>query len=168
MPPTQEISIARHRDSEIRAVRPAPSREVRVGRARTGKGVFAQKRYRPDCIIGEIQGDLIDDPNYGSNYCLDLEDGRILEPWPPFRFLNHSCEPNCEFDLFDLANDSNLSTRRRVFLLAMRPIACGEELTIDYSWAPDAAIPCRCQAATCRQWIVRASQLPQWLARINA
>ena len=133
-----------------------------------GKGVFAQMNYRADCVIGEIKGELIDDPNYGSDYCFDLEDGRQLEPWPPFRFLNHSCEPNCEFEFFDLANESSLDIQRRVFLLALRNIAHGDELTIDYRWEADSAIPCRCQAAVCRRWVVRASQLPQLRARMNA
>ena len=30
---------------------------------------------------------------------------------------------------------------------------------LDYNWSIDAAIPCRCQAATCRGWIVEESQL---------
>jgi hypothetical protein len=141
---------------------------VRVGRARTGKGVFARMYYRADCVIGEIQGELIDDPDYGSDYCLDLEDGRQLEPMPPFRFLNHSCRPNCEFDFFDLADEPNACVRRRVFLLALCNIADGDELTIDYNWAAESAIPCRCQAPNCRRWIVRASQLPRVLARMNS
>jgi hypothetical protein len=139
-------------------------REVRVGRSRTGKGVFARIRYRADGLIGEILGELIDQPDYGSDYCIDLEDGRQLEPIPPFRFLNHSCDPNCEFDFFDSPDAASSSIRRRVFLWATRDIAGGDELTIDYNWEADAAIPCRCRAATCRGWIVRASQLSRLTA----
>jgi hypothetical protein len=36
------------------------------------------------------------------------------------RFLNHAKDPNAEFDGFDL--------------YALRAIAVGEELTIDYGW----------------------------------
>ena len=68
---------------------------VRVGRARVGRGVFAQKRFRISELIGEICGDIIDDPNYGSSYCFSLENGSQLEPTAPFRYVNHSCEPNC-------------------------------------------------------------------------
>jgi len=35
-------------------------------------------------------------------YCMDIGNGRVLEPHAPFRYVNHSCEPNCEFDWFDL------------------------------------------------------------------
>ena len=45
-------------------------------------------------IIGEIMGHVFDDPNYSSPYCMDLEDGRQLEPDAPFRYVNHCCEPN--------------------------------------------------------------------------
>jgi hypothetical protein len=129
---------------------------VRVGKSRTGNGVFACKFYGAEWVIGEIHGERIDDPEYGSNYCMDLEDGRQLEPDPPFRFLNHSCEPNCEFELFDLVEDKSDKVRRRVFLLALTDIERGDELTIDYNWEPGAAIPCRCQSPSCRGWIVRA------------
>jgi hypothetical protein len=141
---------------------------VRVGRTRTGKGVFARMNYRVHCIIGEIRGELIDDPDYGSDYCLDLEDGRQLEPTSPFRFLNHSCEPNCEFEFCDMADESTSGIQRRVFLLALRNIADGDELTIDYNWTAESAIPCRCRAPNCRRWIVRASQLARVLARVNS
>jgi hypothetical protein len=133
-----------------------------------GRGVFARTYYRMDCIIGEIQGELIDQPDYRSDYCIDLEDGRQLEPFPPFRFLNHSCDPNCEFDFFDLPDGATSLLRRRVFLLAAKDISGGDELTIDYNWDAEAAIPCRCHAPTCRGWIVQASQLPQLIARMNS
>lgn len=155
----REASIAKNNAIRERSVRPAKSREVRVSSTRVGKGVFARKNYRDHAVIGEIHGEVIDEPGYGSDYCMDLEDGRQLEPAPPFRFLNHSCQPNCEFELFDLPEDGASVIRRRVFLLAVRDISNGEELTIDYNWEASAAIPCRCQAPTCRQWIVRAAQL---------
>jgi len=64
------------------------------------------------------------------------------------RFINHSCEPNCEAVL----------TRRRVFIVALRDIAAGEELAYDYGIERAADDPpglaeifgCRCGAASCR------------------
>lgn len=56
-------------------------------------------------------------------------------------FINHSCDPNCEFD-FD--GDG-------VAVVASRDIAPGEELTLDYAY--DASGPrevCACGAAACR------------------
>ena len=41
----------------------------------------------------------------------------------------------------------------------IRAIAADEELLIDYSWPADAAIQCRCGAATCRGWICDPAEL---------
>jgi len=95
---------------------------------------------------------------------MDIGDGRVLEPEPPFRFVNHSCEPNCEFDWFDLVPEGGSQAVRRVYLIALREIKPGEELTIDYNWSAEGAIACRCGAPTCRGWIVD----PDQLARVSA
>lgn len=54
-------------------------------------------------------------------------------------FLNHSCAPN-------------VGVRGNVLFVAMRPIAAGEELTIDYAMIDDEdyELTCRCGAAGCR------------------
>ena len=64
------------------------------------------------------------------------------------RFINHSCDPNCE-----AVDDAG-----RIFIEAIRNIRSGEELTYDYhlerdghwrkEWAERYA--CRCGAPTCR------------------
>jgi SET domain-containing protein len=64
------------------------------------------------------------------------------------RFINHSCDPNCEAVI----------ERGRVFIHAMRDIRAGEELGYDYwfvlddrhSAANKALYPCRCGAKNCR------------------
>jgi hypothetical protein len=146
--------------------RTVSSPNVRVGRTHVGKGVFARRRYQADTIIGEIEGDVIHDAEYGSEYCLDIGDGSILEPAAPFRYVNHSCQPNCEFDYFDLKTSESSAICRRVFLISLVKIEPGTQLTIDYNWPASAAIPCRCHAECCRGWIVRAEQLS--IARANA
>jgi hypothetical protein len=56
-------------------------------------------------------------------------------------FINHSCDPN-------------LRWRRhagRVFCQSVRPIAAGEELTLDYHFSHQAPkVPCQCGAPQCR------------------
>ncbi len=141
------------------------SKGVRVGRSRVGRGVFARKRYRAVAVVGEIHGELIDDATYGSSYCMDMEDGRVLEPHAPFRYVNHSCDPNCEFEFFDLASDGDPTPRRRIFLITLREIKPGEELTISYNWGVDAAIICRCGEPTCCGWIVAPEQLQTIIER---
>jgi SET domain-containing protein len=64
------------------------------------------------------------------------------------RFINHSCEPNCESDV----------TRGRVFITALRDIAAGEELYYDYAYQRDgtetereeAQYRCLCGTVECR------------------
>jgi tetratricopeptide (TPR) repeat protein len=102
---------------------------------------------------------------YGSRYCMDIGNGRVLEPHAPYRYVNHSCAPNCEFDFFDLAPMGESQSLRRVFLISLREIKPGEELTIDYNWSAETAIPCRCEAPTCRGWIVNPDQLEDVPAR---
>lgn len=133
---------------------------VLIGRTRVGKGIFAGHRFPNNAIIGEITGEILCDENYGSDYCFDLGDNRYLEPIAPFRFVNHCCEPNCEFDYFEWC-EPDAAPHVRVFLLAIRDIMEGEELTIDYHWPATHAIRCRCQASTCRGWVVSEKFLSQ-------
>jgi len=69
---------------------------VHIGRTPLGRGLFACRRFRPQQVIGVVRGQVIDDPDYSSDYCMELGEGRSLEPAAPFRYLNHGCEPNCE------------------------------------------------------------------------
>jgi hypothetical protein len=129
---------------------------VRIGPTPLGHGVFARRRFRAHEVIGVIRGQVIENPDYASDYCIDLGDGRSLEPTAPFRFLNHRCQPNCE--LFYLETD-DATQRDRLWVQALRSIKCGEELTIDYAWPADDAIRCACGAAKCRGWLVSAEEL---------
>ena len=131
---------------------------VRIDATRTGQGVFAVRTYPGSAVIGEITGELIRDQTYGSNYAFDLEDGLLLEPFEPFRYVNHSCDPNCEFDWID---GSGADGRRapKLYLVALRDIDPNEQLTIDYSWPAGNAIPCDCRSPLCRGWVVSVDEL---------
>ena len=69
------------------------------------------------------------------------------------RFLNHSCDPNCEAVI----------TRGHIWIEALRPIAAGTELVYDYQYEDDPEYTeedlrfyaCRCGAANCRGTIVK-------------
>ena len=124
-----------------------------------GRGVFALQRYKAEAILGEISGLVIDDGQYGSRYCMDLGDSRCLEPDAPFRYMNHSCEPNCYIAWFDITSAKDAAPRRRMFVIAQAEIRKGAEVTIDYAWSASTAIPCRCGAQRCRGWIVARSEL---------
>lgn len=135
---------------------------VRIGVTRVGLGVFACCELEVDQLVAEIRGRIVIDGDYGSEYCVDLGDDATLEPGEPFRFLNHSCDPNCELILW---RSRRVHSRRisRLWLQTTRAIAAGDELTIDYAWPADAAIRCDCQSKNCRGWIVHPDQLGQLL-----
>jgi hypothetical protein len=130
---------------------------VRVGETPVGKGVFALRSYPAKAVVGEIAGDLVTDGSRNCNYTFEMDEATVLDPYPPFRYLNHCCEPNCEFDSFDETGPNG--EHPPLYLIALRDIQPGEELTIDYNWPAENAIVCGCQAASCRGWIVSLDEL---------
>jgi hypothetical protein len=132
-------------------------RLIRLGETHVGRGVFARRRLKADIVLGEILGETLDDHPEDSSYVMELPSCKLLEPTPPFRFLNHSCEPNCE--IFYWEAEPGTVQEDRLWLQTIRPIEPGEELLIDYSWPADAAIPCRCGTAGCRGWICDPAEL---------
>lgn len=72
------------------------------------------------------------------------------------RFINHSCEPNCESEIVN----------GRVFISALRDIAVGEELAYDYAYersgdegeSDEALYRCRCGSRTCRGSIMEPKE----------
>jgi uncharacterized protein len=84
-----------------------------------------------------------------NEYIFAIDDERDLDgnvEWNPARFLNHSCEPNCEAQFVD----------GHIWLVAIRDVRAGEELTFNYSYdlADYREHPCRCGAKTCVGYIV--------------
>jgi len=123
---------------------------VRVDESDIGKGVFATEFILADESVGRIKGVVHNDPDYSSDYCIDMGDSYSLEPHAPFRFLNHSCEPNCQI----LQWEDFYTTPSPLQVHAIRHIRPGEQLTIDYAWSSDGAIRCMCGSERCRGWIV--------------
>ena len=83
-----------------------------------GLGVFAKEIIH----VGEwhyIYGMAVPGDN---NYCFD-DDDTHWEPFPPFRYLNHADEPNCE-----VGKDDN----GEWYIEVIKTILIGEELTISY------------------------------------
>ena len=139
------------------------SKRVKVKRTILGKGVFAKRSFKPDKIVGEICGDIMSS-DFESDYCMHLDRKTVLEPARPFRFLNHNCTPNCELLLWKRRKGGGKRVRR-LWLRTIRRVKKGEQLTIDYAWPADAAIPCLCTSERCRKWIVAEADLPKLLRR---
>ena len=56
---------------------------LEAGPAKHGMGLFATRMFRPGQVLGEVTGERFEDPDYGSDYCIDLGDDWSLEPGEP-------------------------------------------------------------------------------------
>lgn len=82
-----------------------------------------------------------------SFYLMEFDQGMIIDATKGSmaRFVNHSCEPNCEMRKWIV------DKKPRMALFALRPIMTGEELTYDYNFEPTGEPqPCHCGAGNCR------------------
>lgn len=92
------------------------------------------------------------------HYCLHLDGGLVIDGHrmgSDCRFVNHSCEPNCEMQKWSVNGLSRMS------LFALRDIQPGEELTYDYNFSlfnPAEGQVCKCESVNCRGVIGGKSQ----------
>ena len=61
-----------------------------------GKGVYAQKAIKKDSVVGQVQGEITTSDERDPRYLMELDGDNLLIPKGTFRYLNHSCNPNCE------------------------------------------------------------------------
>ena len=77
-------------------------------------------------------------------YLFGIGDGStVIDGMGVAMYINHSCDPNCETEEVD----------GRVWIMSMRSIAPGEELTYDYNLydGDEDDARCHCGAAACRK-----------------
>ncbi len=112
------------------------SHKVRVGDAGSkGRGVFTRCAIRkgeaveaaPTLVIPTLDFDLIA-KTFLSNYVFSHNEDFELIGLGYISLYNHSFTPNAQFVLM----------RRAVLMVAIQPIAEGDEVTFDYGW-PDAS-----------------------------
>ena len=132
---------------------------VKVGKVSFGKGVFAKQDIPKGTLIGTVEGRVIDDPEYGTSYCIDIGNNHSLEPRAPFRFLNHCCTPNSCLCIYDVEYEDGTPAPAEVSVEAIADIPKGAELTIDYQWSASGAMKCLCGSPKCRGWIVAEEEL---------
>jgi SET domain-containing protein len=150
------------------APRRPPSLVVRRSKVQ-GRGVFAAEGIARGARVVEYTGARIthaeadasaddDDPGRRHHTFLFAVDDEVVIDGSvggsDARFVNHSCDPNCEIVI----------ARRRVYIRALRDIDAGEELSYDYWYITDESYsladlrriyPCRCGAAICRGTLAR-------------
>ena len=145
-----------------------PPIEVR-GSAIQGHGVYATRMIPKNTWIIQYEGERIPHAEADERYDDDAMDRHhtflftVNDMWcidaanygNDARFINHSCEPNCEAVLTE--------DETEIWICALRTIRPGEELTYDYGYevdveSPDEArkkYPCHCGSAQCRGTILK-------------
>jgi uncharacterized protein len=126
------------------------NKPYRVGRSRTGLGLFATKPIKKGAKIVRYFGPLLDSKNekhdaIENKYLFELNgrwtiDGSVRKNIA--RYINHACKPNAESDVN--------ARKRRVVIRAIRKIEPGEEINYDYGTDYFKAylkpIGCKCDA----------------------
>ena len=149
--------------SDRHATRASDGRRIQTRRSGVhGKGVFAVQSLAEGETLIEYGGEVISwkealrrhphdplDPNH--TFYFHIDDKHVIDGKQggnSSRWINHSCQPNCEAD----------EEGGRVFIKALRNIQPGEELFYDYGLIIDAKYtkklkaeyPCWCGSKSCR------------------
>ena len=101
---------------------------LRVGRSKTGLGLYAESVIPKDACVIEYTGVEItkeQEDKSRSKYLFEIHARKTIDGaprWNTARYINHSCRPNCEPNIH----------KGRVFIHARRKIKPGEELSYDY------------------------------------
>ena len=131
-----------------------------------GRGVVARNALKAGERICEYVGERIDWPEALRRHPHDpaqpfhtfyfsIDDDHVIDGNAGgnfSRFMNHSCDPNCEAETDDSSGDT------RVFILALRDIPAGEELVYNYGLTLDERytptlkkqFACHCGSPDCR------------------
>ena len=126
------------------------NKPYRVGRSRTGLGLFATKPIKKGTKIIRYFGPLLDskkkeEDEIENKYLFELNnrwtiDGSVRKNIA--RYINHACKPNAESDV--------KPRKRKVFIRAIKNIEPGEEINYDYGTDYFKAylkpIGCKCDA----------------------
>ena len=131
-----------------------------------GRGAFATRRIRKGTRIIEYIGERIsseegderyDDSAMGRHhtFLFSLDDGTVVDAavgGNEARFINHSCDPNCEAVI----------EKGHIYIDALRTIQPGEELAYDYAYErsddhtedDEKLYKCKCGSDNCRGTIL--------------
>ncbi|KAF2265284.1 hypothetical protein CC78DRAFT_543373 [Lojkania enalia] len=126
-----------------------------------GYGVRAMRTFEPHQIIVEYAGEIITQAEcedrmkkiYKKDKCyylMSFDNKMIIDATRGTiaRFVNHSCEPNCEMIKWTVSGEP-----RMALFAGARGIMTGEELTYDYNFDPFSQKniqECRCGTRSCR------------------
>jgi len=137
------------------------------------KGVFARLDIRKGTRVIEYAGEKITTKEgdkrsdihadkhkknqaNGAVYIFELNkkydiDGSVW--WNTAKFINHSCDPNCETDII----------KGKIWIIAIKDIKKGQEISYDYAYDLEDwhEHPCRCGATNCPGYIANEDFRPK-------
>jgi uncharacterized protein len=129
-----------------------------------GHGVYAMQAIPKGTRIIEYTGQRVsweaapNDENDPHTFNFGLDNGEVINPeigGNDARWINHSCDPNCEA----------IEEDDRIFICALRGIAPDEELFYDYALEIDEPVTeeskkkfaCHCRSPNCRRTMLDTS-----------
>ncbi len=146
-----------------------------------GRGVFASKNIKKGEMIIEYIGEKVTrsegdrrsekrikkylhSNQTGSVYIFQLNHRYDIDGSPYYnkaRYINHSCNPNCEVDII----------KNRIWIKALKKIKKGEELCYDYGYSFDKKDykdhACKCGSKYCIGYIISSDDWPKFYKHIN-
>lgn len=145
-----------------------------------GFGVFATRDIAAGTLLCTYDGELISGDEaarrsagrsrenpHAPIYIFELDADRFIDATDtgtenPARFINHSCDENCDA-IFN-------ALTQKIEIRAQRDIRAGEEISIDYGFGLAGFFerPCRCGARGCVGYIVAKPLRPALLRKLAA
>lgn len=127
---------------------------------RFGRAVYARKSFKKGELVTVFDGPIYDDIFDGwttdiLNHTIQIGPALWRDSCGPARYINHSCDPNC-------------GIKNHIQVVAMRPIAAGEEITWDYEMTeknPWWKMRCKCGSPLCRKVIGNYKNMPKHIRK---
>jgi hypothetical protein len=131
----------------------SPNKPYRIGRSRTGLGLFATKKIKKGSKIVRYFGPMLDSKNkkhdaIDNKYLFEITnrwtiDGSVRKNTA--RYINHACKPNAESDVS--------KKKLRVDIRAIKTIHPGEEINYDYGtdYFKEFLKPIGCKCVACEK-----------------
>ena len=128
----------------------------------SGFGLCAVARLNPGDFVYEYLGEMIDNAEFNKRkegyhergdqhfYFMNVDGNEVIdatEKGALSRFINHSCDPNCEMQKWITGG------KARMAIFASKPIEPGQEITFDYKLERfgDVARACLCGSRLCQK-----------------
>ncbi len=146
-----------------------------------GKGIIAKRDIKKNERIIEYIGEKItkkegdkrsaarikeylNKKNEGSVYIFELNSKFDIDGSPEYnkaRYINHSCDPNCEVDILD----------NKIWISSIKKIKKGTELSYDYGYPFDKDDykdhVCMCGSKNCIGYIISQDDLKKYKAHLR-